>query len=341
MMRKCRKWQMSNKRYWQNTMGLQKRRAIAMWRMQRDGTSVWFCCITNRSKIQWLRGHLPVASHDSAMGRSVLLFGAGSAVPGDLGGPCLSIWDGWDGGDLLSSRCGPASLSWWKKGPYQQERGKALMHKHFSSPSICHVCWYSIGQNKPKIQGVDRSAPLLLGCGNSTLQWDMLSRITGESSFLFFGFFSIRQDQRKLYRKNEPWKMAGAGDCGRFPICGENPQRRESWGSETGWDLAPFAVGLAPGNMSAWATGYKETYKGLKITACMSSWGKLWTIRYKKTKNPAATSEGPGAKAGYCACPLPSTPPKGWADHLSHPSSPTPGPAPTLTPYKEPARPRT
>ena len=68
----------------------------------------------------------------------------------------------------------------------------------------------------------------------------------------------------------------------------------------------------------------------------MCSWGKLWTTRYKKTKkNPTATSDELGAKAGYSARPLHSTPPKGWADHLSPPSSPTPGHTPTLTPCKE------
>ena len=36
----------------------------------------------------------------------------------------------------------------------------------------------------------------------------------------------------------------------------------------------------------------QRNYKGLKITACTHSWGKLWT-RYKKTKNPPAASEGP------------------------------------------------
>ena len=82
---------------------------------------------------------------------------------------------------------------------------------------------------------------------------------------------------------------------------------------------------------------------GLKITACIPSWGKFWTKDTKRPENPTATFEEPGAKAGtkagYCACPLHTTPPKGWANHLSHPSGLTPGHTPTLTPRKEPARP--
>ena len=46
-----------------------------------------------------------------------------------------------------------------------------------------------------------------------------------------------------------------------------------------------------------------------------------------------------GAKIGYCSCPLHSTPPKGWAKYLSHPSCWTPGHSPALVPYKEPAHP--
>ena len=102
------------------------------------------------------------------------------------------------------------------------------------------------------------------------------------------------------------------------------------------------AAVLAPGQTSPRATKYKN-YKGLKITACMRSWGKFWTKDNKKRpKNPTATSEEPGAtaggqeqKQGYCACLLHSA--KGWAKHLSHPSGQTPGLSPTLTPYKEPA----
>ena len=55
----------------------------------------------------------------------------------------------------------------------------------------------------------------------------------------------------------------------------------------------------------------------------------------KDQRNPTPTSEEPGAKVGYCACPL-HTLPKGWADHLSHPSGLTPGHSPVLTPYRKP-----
>ena len=36
--------------------------------------------------------------------------------------------------------------------------------------------------------------------------------------------------------------------------------------------------------------------RGLKVTVCVSSWGKLWTTRYKNGENPTAT-----AKAAPCA----------------------------------------
>ena len=68
-------------------------------------------------------------------------------------------------------------------------------------------------------------------------------------------------------------------------------------------------------------------------------WGKLWERRYKNGKNPVVTSQEPRAKGGYSTCPLNQTPPKGWEDHISHPSSQTPGSAATLSPYKEPAFP--
>ena len=52
-----------------------------------------------------------------------------------------------------------------------------------------------------------------------------------------------------------------------------------------------------------------------------------------------------GAKAGHCSCPLHTTPPKGWADHLSHGSSRPLDPPPysphvrsRLTPPQEPSK---
>ena len=40
-------------------------------------------------------------------------------------------------------------------------------------------------------------------------------------------------------------------------------------------------------------------------------------------------------KKGYCTCPPALNTTRGWANHLSYPSSLTPGHTPTLTPYKK------
>ena len=102
-------------------------------------------------------------------------------------------------------------------------------------------------------------------------------------------------------------------------------------GSETGWDPGPL---LQCCGACIWAHLYSSNkirgkHAGLKLPVCMHSWDKLWA------KDPTATFGEPGAKAGYCAYPLHTPPPKGWAIHLSHPSGP--GHTPTLTPYKEQA----
>ena len=59
-------------------------------------------------------------------------------------------------------------------------------------------------------------------------------------------------------------------------------------GSETGWNLGP---GTLCCSACIWTNIFssnkiQRNYKGLKITVCMHSWGKLWTARYKKTKKP-------------------------------------------------------
>ena len=71
---------------------------------------------------------------------------------------------------------------------------------------------------------------------------------------------------------------------------------------------------------------------------CMQVWGKIMDNKIQDDqKKPTATSEEPGAKVGYCTCPLYSTSPKGWTDHLTPPSDPTHGHIPNLTPCNEPA----
>ena len=77
----------------------------------------------------------------------------------------------------------------------------------------------------------------------------------------------------------------------------------------------------------------KKNYKGLKVTACMCSWGKLWTTKHKKTKSSTANFEKPGAKIVHCECILHSAPPKG-AKHLNDLSSLSPESASGLTPIR-------
>lgn len=102
------------------------------------------------------------------------------------------------------------------------------------------------------------------------------------------------------------------------------------------WDLGHFATVLAA-FLNEQQIGRNNN--GLKITGWAV--GEIMNNKIQKKKlkkNPTATFEDLRTKAMYCACSLHLTPPKGWADHLSHPSSPTPDPALTLTPCKEPAR---
>lgn len=84
-------------------------------------------------------------------------------------------------------------------------------------------------------------------------------------------------------------------------------------------------------NISQSNKNTKKIY-GTKNNCIHVHWGK-W---YQKTKNTTATSKELGARAGYWACTL-HTAPRGWADHLSHNSDPTPRPTSTLTSYKGPA----
>ena len=47
--------------------------------------------------------------------------------------------------------------------------------------------------------------------------------------------------------------------------------------------------------------------------------GQIMNNKIQKGQKPIVTSEVPGAKAGSCTWSLHTAPPRGWADHLSHP----------------------
>lgn len=75
----------------------------------------------------------------------------------------------------------------------------------------------------------------------------------------------------------------------------------------------------------------QKNYKELKTTVYLCSWGKLWTTRYKKTKNLAASSAVWEQKHGVVYDPCTQYH-SGWARHLSHLSGR--GSTLALTPFK-------
>ena len=115
-------------------------------------------------------------------------------------------------------------------------------------------------------------------------------------------------------------------------------------GSETDWNLGPFAAMLAPGPVSSGATKQEETETDKNNCACAfgANSGQQDT---KRPKCPTATFEEPGAKTGCqeqkqgtVDCPCSSTT-KGVGRPQIHASSQAAGPAPTLSPCGGPARP--
>ena len=93
------------------------------------------------------------------------------------------------------------------------------------------------------------------------------------------------------------------------------------------WDSAAV---LALGHMAS-SKKILTNSKALKITACAA--GANYGQSIKRQNTPDATCEDPGAIAGSSACPLHSTPAKGWAGHLSFPPTrplDTPLPSPHI-----------
>ena len=116
----------------------------------------------------------------------------------------------------------------------------------------------------------------------------------------------------------------------------------EHSGAETGWD--PLLRGMHLDNTSPPAKKMQRNDVGLKRTLCMSSWGKFWTKKKRDQKTQLSLlksleqKQGVGSKSRVLGHgPLHTPPPKVWANHLSHPSSLTPGH--TSTPHKEQACP--
>ena len=108
------------------------------------------------------------------------------------------------------------------------------------------------------------------------------------------------------------------------------------------WDPLLQCLYLDTPLLKQWNTKIQNTsYKGLKITVCTVQLGQIMDKKIQKDQKPkchfwraGSKNRGSGEKAGHCTCPLHTAAPKGRADHLSLPSSLTPGHTPAFTSYK-------
>ena len=102
---------------------------------------------------------------------------------------------------------------------------------------------------------------------------------------------------------------------------------------EIGWDLGPGTLCCSTCTWTNISSSNKiqRSCKGLTITVCMGSWSKLWTIRYQKKQKPKCHFWEAGSKSRVLYMHLHTAPPKGLADHPSHPSFSTP-----MDPYPRP-----
>ena len=147
--------------------------------------------------------------------------------------------------------------------------------------------------------------------------------------------------ERRLQPGEDPADLLQPG----LPVCPALPYpRTSSWdsgpGLETGWDLGPFAAVLQCWHLDTPLLKLQNTKKlyGTKNNGVHVHLGQILDQKIRKTQETStATSEEPGEEKQWVGSKssLHATPAKGRADHLSHPSSPTPGHTPTLTPYKE------
>lgn len=97
-------------------------------------------------------------------------------------------------------------------------------------------------------------------------------------------------------------------------------------------------------NACSWTYFFSRNKKGLKITACMHSWGKYGPHIYKETKNPTATFEEPEENQGVRSkssvlCMFPAHITICSVGRASEPClQATLGHTPNISPSKEPAR---
>ena len=80
-------------------------------------------------------------------------------------------------------------------------------------------------------------------------------------------------EEKQLKKVRALGEMKGSGEM----------EQKKGYGGETGWDLTLCSV-LVPGQMSSWATKYKEKFHGTKSSCLHAQLGQI--VDKKDTKRP-------------------------------------------------------
>ena len=99
----------------------------------------------------------------------------------------------------------------------------------------------------------------------------------------------------ELVMDREAWHVA-------FHGVAESWTRLRDWTElnvfETSWNQGTLYCRASTWTNVSFSNRLQRNYKGIKITVCMQSWGKLWTIRYKKTQIQLPLLKCPEQKQG-------------------------------------------
>ena len=168
-----------------------------------------------------------------------------------------------------------ASLEGHKRWSCNKEHSRGHPGRSQHLPGFVSDLWSPVSLRKMALQVVTPVPSLPLNWDLTCDCFDSETRTLGEAQV--------------TWRCPGRWGQRERGHDLWVKKCSLNPSSSDFWRTppSCNWDR------LGPGTLCRSACTWtnisssneiQRNYKGLKITVCMQSWGKLWTIRYKKTE---------------------------------------------------------